>query len=230
MFGWRSRPIMASLRCRSLRRLCGCPRPISIRRRWCEQVNSLLSKKYNKTGDYVLAVDYPDAWLNEEAFAAAGRKEPDAPRRRGRSACNRLGWPDTSPNRIVWHARDRFRTRKLGRRYAAQLFSRGRMVCDGRAEDVSGRNNGMAQITRRRFRTILMCRSRFMAWRFSREFIARMLSPTDLAVTLASLLGINAPAQATGRVLTEALAHIEVQTDGSFSGRLPARPRPRSAQ
>jgi hypothetical protein len=30
--------------------------------------------------------------------------------------------------------------------------------------------------------------------------------PTDLAVTLASLLGINAPAQATGRVLTEALA------------------------
>jgi arylsulfatase A-like enzyme len=29
--------------------------------------------------------------------------------------------------------------------------------------------------------------------------------PVDLAVTLASLLGINAPARATGRVLTEAL-------------------------
>jgi arylsulfatase A-like enzyme len=29
--------------------------------------------------------------------------------------------------------------------------------------------------------------------------------PIDLAVTLASLLGINPPAQATGRVLTEAL-------------------------
>ena len=29
--------------------------------------------------------------------------------------------------------------------------------------------------------------------------------PVDLAVTLASLLGINAPAKATGRVLTEAL-------------------------
>jgi len=29
--------------------------------------------------------------------------------------------------------------------------------------------------------------------------------PVDLAVTLASLLGINAPEQATGRVLTEAL-------------------------
>ena len=29
--------------------------------------------------------------------------------------------------------------------------------------------------------------------------------PVDLAVTFASLLGINAPAKATGRVLTEAL-------------------------
>src|SRR4029077_12045933 len=30
--------------------------------------------------------------------------------------------------------------------------------------------------------------------------------PVDMAVTLASLLGINAPTRATGRVLTEALA------------------------
>jgi hypothetical protein len=32
--------------------------------------------------------------------------------------------------------------------------------------------------------------------------------PVDLAVTFSSLLGINAPAQATGRVLTEALAPV----------------------
>src|SRR5581483_10435118 len=31
--------------------------------------------------------------------------------------------------------------------------------------------------------------------------------PVDLAVTLASVLGINAPTHASGRVLTEALAH-----------------------
>src|ERR1017187_1168419 len=43
-----------------------------------EQINSLLSKKYAKKADYVLKFDYPLAWLNEEAFAAAGRKEIDA--------------------------------------------------------------------------------------------------------------------------------------------------------
>src|SRR5690242_18050379 len=38
--------------------------------------------------------------------------------------------------------------------------------------------------------------------------------PVDMAVTLASLLGINAPSHATGRVLTEALAH---RSDSSSS-------------
>jgi hypothetical protein len=42
--------------------------------------------------------------------------------------------------------------------------------------------------------------------------------PVDLAVTLASLLGINAPTHAVGRVLTEALApphHVEDPAVGS---------------
>jgi hypothetical protein len=43
--------------------------------------------------------------------------------------------------------------------------------------------------------------------------------PVDLAVTLASLLGINAPAEATGRVLTEAL-----QTPRHFTMPLTATP------
>src|ERR1017187_204863 len=53
-----------------------------------EQINSLLSKKYAKKADYVLDLDYPLAWLNEEAFAgifagvvaghSAGHKESDA--------------------------------------------------------------------------------------------------------------------------------------------------------
>src|SRR5450755_3759766 len=41
-----------------------------------EQVNSLLSKKYAKKADYLRDLDYPLAWLNEEAFA--GHKESDA--------------------------------------------------------------------------------------------------------------------------------------------------------
>src|SRR6266403_292221 len=49
-----------------------------------EQINSLLSKKYSKKADYVVDVDYPLAWLSEDAFAGvfvgqfAGKKESDA--------------------------------------------------------------------------------------------------------------------------------------------------------
>src|SRR6202040_1481542 len=41
-----------------------------------EQINSLLSKKYTKKADYVLDLDYPVAWLNEDAFS--GHKEGEA--------------------------------------------------------------------------------------------------------------------------------------------------------
>ena len=43
-----------------------------------DQLNSLLSKKYGKQADYILEFDYPMAWLNDEAFTTAGRKEADA--------------------------------------------------------------------------------------------------------------------------------------------------------
>ena len=41
-----------------------------------EQINSLLSKKYGRTAEYVRDLDYPLAWLNEEAFAGSGVGHP----------------------------------------------------------------------------------------------------------------------------------------------------------
>jgi hypothetical protein len=45
-----------------------------------EKINSLLSKKFAKKADYVLDLDYPLAWLNEDAFAgiSAALTESDA--------------------------------------------------------------------------------------------------------------------------------------------------------
>src|SRR5271154_3458169 len=44
-----------------------------------EQIDSLLSKKYAKKAEYVVELDYPTAWLSEEAFAGtSGKKESDA--------------------------------------------------------------------------------------------------------------------------------------------------------
>src|ERR1019366_7209116 len=48
------------------------------------QINSLLSKKYRQSADYVRDLDYPLAWLNEGAFSgvlsgnSAGQKEAEA--------------------------------------------------------------------------------------------------------------------------------------------------------
>ena len=46
-----------------------------------EEVNSLLSKKYDKKADYVLELDYPMAWLNEDAFGPEGRRPTPKPTR-----------------------------------------------------------------------------------------------------------------------------------------------------
>src|ERR1022692_3359855 len=44
-----------------------------------EQINSLLSKKYSKKADYMLELDYPLAWLSEDAFSGtSAKKEADA--------------------------------------------------------------------------------------------------------------------------------------------------------
>src|SRR2546429_1507217 len=45
-----------------------------------EHINSLLSRKYAKKADYLVDLDYPIAWLSEDAFAGtpAGKKESDA--------------------------------------------------------------------------------------------------------------------------------------------------------
>jgi arylsulfatase A-like enzyme len=53
--------------------------------------------------------------------------------------------------------------------------------------------------------------------------------PVDLAVTLASLLGINAPTHAVGRVLTEAMAsahHAQNSSPPAGKSPRPARPAP----
>src|SRR5882762_2628336 len=45
-----------------------------------EHINSLLSRKYAKKADYLVDLDYPIAWLSEDAFAGtpAGKNESDA--------------------------------------------------------------------------------------------------------------------------------------------------------
>jgi Type I phosphodiesterase / nucleotide pyrophosphatase len=167
-----------------------------------EQVNSSLAKKYAKKADYVLDVDYPDAWLSDEAFAAAGRKESDAETDAG-EALKQAGLAGYFTKSDL--ARGQVPTTELGRRYAHSYSPEGGWYVLGVPKPFQvGTTAGTDHATPFSYDTHVPLA--FYGLAFQPGIYRTHAEPTDLAVTLASLLGINAPAQATGRVLTEALA------------------------
>jgi hypothetical protein len=168
-----------------------------------EQVNSLLSKKYGKKADYVLGVDYPMAWLNEEAFAAAGHKEAEAESDTG-EALVQAGLAGYFTKWQLAHGSS-IPNNDLGRRYAHSYSPQGGWYVMGVPKPfVVGIVKGTDHASPFAYDTHVPLA--FYGLAFQPGVYRTHAEPTDLAVTLASLLGINAPAQATGRVLTEALA------------------------
>jgi len=166
-----------------------------------DDINSLLSKKYTRRADYLLDLDYPLAWLNDEAFASAGRKEAEAETDAGeamiqaglagyftKSQLSHGGTPNT----------------EAGRRYAHSYSAEGGWYVMGvPAPFQVGTSKGTDHATPFSYDTHVPLA--FYGLAFQPGVYRTHAEPVDLAVTLASLLGINAPAQATGRVLTEAL-------------------------
>jgi hypothetical protein len=169
-----------------------------------EQINSLLSKKYAKKADYVLKFDYPLAWLNEEAFAAAGRKEIDAEADAGESM-KQVGLAAYFTKMQL--ARDQSANTEMGRRYAHSYSPVGGWYVMGVPSPFQvGITKGTDHATPFSYDTHVPLA--FYGLAFQPGIYRTHAEPIDLAVTFASLLGINAPAQATGRVLTEALAPL----------------------
>jgi predicted AlkP superfamily pyrophosphatase or phosphodiesterase len=167
-----------------------------------EQVNSLLAKKYDKKADYILDVDYPDARLNEEAFTAVGRHEADAESDAG-EALKQVGLTGYFTKSEL--ARGQVPNTELGRRYAHSYSPEGGWYVLGVPKPFQvGITVGTDHATPFSYDTHVPLALYGLA--FQPGVYRTHAEPTDLAVTLASLLGINAPAQATGRVLTEALA------------------------
>ncbi len=165
------------------------------------QVNQLLSAKLQRPAEYVRVVDYPDAWLNEEAFASIKLKEEDAERAVG-EALKQAGLrgyftrsdlrdgevPNTETGLQYLHSYS-----PVGGWYVMGIpapYSLG----------VAGGTDHASPYTYDTHVPLVLYGLPFQpgAYRTHAE-------PVDLAVTLASLLGINAPSQAIGRVLVEAL-------------------------
>jgi predicted AlkP superfamily pyrophosphatase or phosphodiesterase len=169
---------------------------------WRDEINAQLSKKYAKKADYVLELDYPLAWLNEEAFAA--RKESDAEADAG-EAMKQVGLAGYFTKSQLARGGETPAT-ETGRRYAHSYSPEGGWYVMGIPSPFSvGTMKGTDHASPFSYDTHVPLA--FYGLAFQPGIYRTHAEPVDLAVTLASLLGINAPAKATGRVLTEALHH-----------------------
>src|ERR1700693_3767588 len=168
-----------------------------------EQINSLLSKKYSKKADYLVDIDYPPAWLSEDAFAGtpAGKKESDAEADAG-EAMKQAGFTGYFTKSQL--ARGETPATEVGRRYSHSYSPEGGWYVIGIPSPFHvGITKGTDHETPFSYDPHVPLA--FYGLAFQPGTYRTHAEPIDLAVTLASLLGINAPAQATGRVLTEAL-------------------------
>src|SRR5450755_2266727 len=164
-----------------------------------EQVNSLLSKKYAKKADYLLDLGYPLAWLNEEAFI--GHKESDAETDAG-EAMRQAGFSGYFTKSQL--ARGETPATEIGRRYAHSYSPEGGWYVIGIPHPFEvGVSKGTDHASPFSYDTHVPLA--FYGLAFQTGTYRTHAEPVDLAVTLASLLGINAPTHATGRVLVEAL-------------------------
>jgi len=168
-----------------------------------EHINSLLSKKYAKKADYLVDLDYPIAWLSEDAFAGtpAGKKESDAEADAG-EAMKQAGLAGYFTKSQL--ARGETPATEVGRRYSHSYSPKGGWYVIGMPSPFQvGITKGTDHETPFSYDTHVPLA--FYGLAFQPGTYRTHAEPIDLAVTLSSLLGINAPAQATGRVLTEAL-------------------------
>ena len=166
------------------------------------QVNSVLSARFSHQAEYVKALDYPVAWLNSDAFAPLKMKEEDAERVVG-EALSQSGLRSYY-TRSQLEQGDAPKT-ETGKKYLHSYSPLGGWYVLGVPPPYTiGFTGGTDHATPYTYDTHVPLA--FYGLPFQPGIYRTHAEPVDLAVTLASLLGINAPTHAVGRVLTEALA------------------------
>jgi predicted AlkP superfamily pyrophosphatase or phosphodiesterase len=152
--------------------------------------------------EYIAALDYPLAWLNDQAFAAAKVPEADAERMVG-EALKQFGARTYYTRSQL--AEGMVPNSPMGRRYLNSYAPLPAWYV--MAEPVPftvGSEKGTDHGTPFTYDTHVPLL--IYGLPFQPGIYRARTEPVDLAVTFASLLGINAPTHAVGRVLTEALA------------------------
>lgn len=167
------------------------------------QINSAIAAKFSRghPAAYV-KLDYPVAWLDPDAFAAAHVKEPDAEAAVG-EAMERAGLRGFYTKSQL--AEGEVPDTALGHKFLNSYSPEGSWYVLGVPEPYTvGSAKGTDHASPYTYDTHVPLA--FYGIPFQPGPYRTHAEPVDLAPTLASLLGINAPTHAVGRVLTEALA------------------------
>ena len=191
------------------------------------QMNKSLAAKFaaGKPTEFVKSFDYPLAWLNPEAFLALKVNEEDAERAVG-EAMKQVGLRAYF-TRFQLAQGDAPDT-ELGHKFLNSYSPAGGWYVMGvPAPFTIGGLKGTDHGTPYSYDTHVPLA--FYGLPFQLGTFRTHCEPVDLAVTLASLLGINAPTHAVGRVLTEAMAvphHAQNSNPPAEKSPRPARRSP----
>ena len=167
------------------------------------QINSAITAKFSAghPAAYV-KLDYPLAWLDEDAFAAAHIREHDAEAAVG-EAMKQTGMRDYYTKSQL--AAGEVPATDMGRKYLNSYSPEGSWYVMGVPDIYTvGPGKGTDHTSPYNYDTHVPLA--FYGLPFQAGTYRTSVEPIDLAATLASLLGINAPTHSVGRVLTEALA------------------------
>ena len=168
------------------------------------RANAELSAKYSpgRPTEYVKLMEWPIAFLSEDAFAAAGVKEAEAERAAGEVLARLAGWRGYVTR--AQQAQGELHNDEWGRKYAHSYSAQAGWYVFGEPTPFTlGTPAGTDHSTPYSYDTHVPLA--FYGLAFRAGTYRTHAEPVDLAVTLASLLGINAPTHAVGRVLTEAV-------------------------
>jgi predicted AlkP superfamily pyrophosphatase or phosphodiesterase len=189
------------------------------------QINKTLAAKFaaGKTLEFVRSFDYPVAWLNDEAFSSLKIKEEEAEHVVG-EAMKQVGLRGYFTRSQL--AQGAVPDTELGHKYLHSYSPEGGWYVMGvPAPFTVGGSKGTDHATPYTYDTHVPLA--FYGLPFQLGAFRTHAEPVDLAVTLASLLGINAPTHAIGRVLTEALAPPHrAENSGPPSEKSPRPARP----
>src|SRR5271166_3810414 len=167
------------------------------------QINAALAAKFSPghPATYV-KLDYPMAWLDEDAFGAAHVRERDAENAVGEQL-KQVGLRDYYTNSQL--AAGEVPNTALGRKYLNSYSPEGSWYVMGVPDIYTvGGASGTDHASPYNYDTHVPLA--IYGIPFQPGVYRTSVEPIDLAATFASLLGINAPTHSVGRVLTEALA------------------------